>query len=337
MQILITGGLGYIGSHIATKAISEGYEIIILDNLSNSSFDTLSYINNITNKENIFYDYDIRNQKSLAEVFKNNNIQAIIHCAGLKSVNESFAQKNLYQNNNVEGSSVLFKTALEFGIKKIIFSSSAAVYGQPSINPIKETDPSKPECPYGQNKVDIEAMLQSLCKLHKNLSCISLRYFNPLGAHKSGLIGDYGLKKPANIFPLICKAALDLSVFKVNGQDYDTPDGTCIRDYIHIDDLVSGHLSALDYTNNFIGHKAVNLGRGEGVSVIELLSIFKKEVNNELKYCFGDRRKGDAAMVFANPSLANKIFNWKAKKSIIEMIHDGWKWEKSKYSRNNIR
>jgi len=333
MNILLTGGLGYIGSHIATKAIDEGHRVIILDNLSNSCLDVLSNLNKLTNQKNTFYDSDIRDGVALKRIFKKNNIDIIIHCAGLKSVYESFSQKKLYQENNVEGSRVLFDIATEFGIEKIIFSSSAAVYGQPNKNPIQENDLLKPECPYGQNKMDIEQILTDICESKENLSCVSLRYFNPIGAHKSGLIGENSLNRATNIFPLICNSALGYEVFEVYGNDYDTPDGTCVRDFIHIDDLVSGHLAAMSFTNTFKGCKAVNLGTGKGISVLELLTIFNNQIKSELNFSFGERREGDAAEVFADPSLANKIFGWRAKKSVVEMINDGWQWERLKKTR----
>ena len=333
MKILLTGGLGYIGSHIAIKAIDDGHKVIILDNLSNSGLDVHHNLNKITNQKITFYNCDIRDGISLKEIFKKNNIDIIIHCAGLKSVSESFSQKKLYQQNNVEGSRTLFNIAMEFGIEKIIFSSSAAVYGQPNKNPIQENDPLNPECPYGQNKVDIEEILNDLSGSKDNLSFICLRYFNPIGAHKSALIGENSLNKPTNIFPLICNSALGYETFEVYGNDYDTPDGTCIRDFIHIDDLVSGHLAAMDFTKNFTGCKAVNLGTGKGISVMELLTTFNSHIKSELNFRFGERRTGDTAEVFADASLANKIFGWKAKKTVIEMINDGWEWEKFKNNR----
>ena len=334
MSVVITGGLGYIGSHIVAQSSFNGDEIIIVDNLSNTTTTVLARLKKITKNPLVFYSADIRDKNALKKIFHNHNVASLVHCAGLKSVSESFSHKSLYFDNNVNGSKILFDIAINFGVKKIVFSSSAAVYGNPLSTPVNEDHPLKAESPYGQNKIEIEMILKSLCDSNKDLASVALRYFNPIGSHDSLLIGENSLGTPTNIFPLICKVGLgESSSFSIFGDDYNTLDGTCIRDYIHVQDLADGHRSALDYCQLNKGFKAINLGRGEGVSVKDLLTQFEIVTGNKITYHICSKRPGDPAEVFAANSIADKMLGWKAKKTLRDMISDGWAWEQIKSSK----
>ena len=324
-KILVTGGAGYIGSHTSVELLERGEEIVIVDNFSNSSPDVLEKIKEITKKDFKFYELDILDEESLEKVFKENEIEAVIHFAGLKAVGESVEKPIEYYHNNITGTLVLLKVMKKYNCKRIVFSSSATVYGNPKELPIKEDFPLSTTNPYGSTKLMIEQILQDVSVVDEYFSVAILRYFNPIGAHKSGLIGEIPNGIPNNIMPYIVRVAKgeykELTVF---GNDYPTPDGTGIRDYIHVVDLSLGHLNALDKIRKEQGVKIYNLGTGQGYSVLELVNTFEKVNNVKVNYKIGPRRQGDIAACFADPSKAEKELGWKAKRDIEDMCKDSW-------------
>jgi len=325
--VLVTGGLGYIGSHAVAELINQNFTPVIIDNLSNSDQSTLKNLENLTKTKIFFFDQDIRNFDFIKLIFSKFDFYAVMHFAGLKSISESFIRKDEYNEINVLGTKNLVREMLENNVSRFIFSSSATVYGQPLKLPIDENEPLKSTNPYGQNKIDVENYLKDLSINNKNISTICLRYFNPVGAHKSGMIGENPLGKPNNIMPLICNVACGESeLLYVYGDDYETDDGTGIRDYIHVTDLVLGHISALNYCDKFNGYLALNLGTGYGVSVKELITKFENVNHIQIPYVLTKRREGDVAKVFANPKMAKKILGWKAKLSLEDMVKDSWNW-----------
>jgi UDP-glucose 4-epimerase len=332
MHIFITGGAGYIGSHTALLLLERGNEVTVLDSLVNSSVEAIKRVEKITRKKINFIHGDIRNFELLNEIFSNNSFDAIIHFAGLKSVGQSVSNPLSYYANNVAGSINLFKAISKFSCKTIIFSSSATVYGDPLSLPITELDSCKPTNPYGQNKLMVEQILQDLYISDSNWNIARLRYFNPVGAHFSGLIGEDPRGIPNNLMPYISMVAsgtLDkLSIF---GNDYPTLDGTGVRDYIHVMDLASGHLAALDHLVNEENGKllTVNLGTGRGYSVLELLHAFEKASKKTIPYEFVDRRPGDIATCFADTTMAKNILGWSAQFEIYQMCEDTWNWQKN--------
>ena len=324
-KILVTGGAGYIGSHTSVELLERGEEIVIVDNFSNSSPDVLEKIKEITKKDFKFYELDILDEESLEKVFKENEIEAVIHFAGLKAVGESVEKPIEYYHNNITGTLVLLKVMKKYNCKRIVFSSSATVYGNPKELPIKEDFPLSTTNPYGSTKLMIEQILQDVSVVDEYFSVAILRYFNPIGAHKSGLIGEIPNGIPNNIMPYIVRVAKgeykELTVF---GNDYPTPDGTGIRDYIHVVDLSLGHLNALDKIRKEQGVKIYNLGTGQGYSVLQLVNTFEKVNNVKVNYKIGPRRQGDIAACFADPSKAEKELGWKAKRDIEDMCKDSW-------------
>ncbi len=324
-KILVTGGTGYIGSHTVVELLEKGEEIIIVDNFSNSSPDVLDKIKTITGKEVKFYEVDLLDEEKLEKVFQENEIESVIHFAGLKAVGESVAKPIEYYHNNITGTLILLGLMKKYNCKRIVFSSSATVYGNPKILPIKEDFPLSTTNPYGSTKLMIEQILQDTNVSDKDLSVAILRYFNPIGAHSSGLIGERPNGIPNNVMPYIMKVATgeykELTVF---GNDYPTPDGTGVRDYIHVVDLAKGHLKALDKIRQEPGVKIYNLGTGNGYSVLELVENFKKMNNVEVNYKIGPRRPGDIPACYADPSKAEKELGWKAEKGIKEMCQDSW-------------
>ena len=325
MSILVTGGAGYIGSHTAVELLDAGENIIILDNFSNSSPEVLDKIKQITKKDFKFYKVDLLDENALDKVFEENNIDEVIHFAGLKAVGESVEKPIEYYNNNITGTLNLLKVMKKYNCKKIVFSSSATVYGNPKTLPIKEDFPLSTTNPYGATKLMIEQILQDVNVADKDFRVAILRYFNAIGAHKSGLIGEVPNGIPNNIMPYIVRVAVgkynELTVF---GKDYDTEDGTGVRDYIHVVDLAKGHLSALKKIRENSGVQIYNLGTGRGYSVLELVKTFEKVNNVKVNYKIGDRRPGDIASCFADVNKAKKEMNWVATKGLEEMCKDSW-------------
>ena len=326
-NILVTGGLGYIGSHTVISLISNNFHPIIIDNLSNSSLDVLKKIKNISGIVPQFFEGDIRDKVFLSRIFNENKIDGVIHFAGLKDVSDSVKNPKKYYDINVHGTKVLIEQLKKFDIKKIIFSSSATIYGEPKILPIPETHPINTINPYGENKVIVESLLEGLCANDAQWKATSLRYFNPIGAHPSGLLGEVISKNISNIMPHILNVALkNTSHLDIYGNDYNTKDGTGVRDYIHIMDLVDGHIAALSYLDQQNGHNVFNLGTGKGVSVLELIKAFKESTNQEIPYQFVKKRKGDLSISYADPAKALKELGWKANKGLIEMCEDAYRW-----------
>lgn len=329
MSILVTGGTGYIGSHTVVELLNNNKDVVIVDNLCNSKIEVLSKIEQITGKKPKFYQISILDEDKLDEVFNNEQIDSIIHFAGLKSVKESVLEPERYYHNNVEGSKVLFKLMIKHHVKNIVFSSSATVYGSPDEVPIKE-DAKTGRCfnPYGFNKYEIELILMDLAKQHPWLNVIILRYFNPIGAHPSGLIGEDPNDIPNNLMPYITQVAVKkLDHLNVFGNDYDTVDGTGVRDYIHVMDLARGHILALEKLENKTGIHIYNLGRGEGVSVLQLVHAFEKANNIKIPYVIQPRREGDIAECYADTSKAKKELGFICKYDIVQCCKDSYNWQ----------
>lgn len=328
-MILLTGGLGYIGSHAATLLAKQGLDFIILDNLSNSKIDVLTRLEKITGKPIQFIHGDIRDRALLDQLFKNNPIQAVIHFAGLKAVGESMEKPLQYFDCNIHGSITLFEAMAEASIHKLVFSSSATVYGENDNPELVETMPTAmPTNNYGYTKLVIEQMLEKLAIATPKWSIAILRYFNPIGAHPSGLIGEDPQGIPNNLLPFVAKVATgELPILNVFGDDYPTLDGTAIRDYIHVMDLVDGHIKALDYIQNKSGCFIWNLGTGKGSSVLEIIKNFEKVTGQKVPYQITTRRKGDIAQFWANSEKANRELGWQAQFNLNQMIEDLWRWQ----------
>jgi len=327
MKILVTGGCGYIGSHTCVELLNENYEVVIIDNLSNSKEDVIDKIEKISNKKVKFYKGDLRDESLLRTIFKENIIDAIIHFAGLKAVGESVLYPLKYYENNIGSTISLLNIMNENNCKKIIFSSSATVYGSPETLPIKEDSKLSTTNPYGTTKLFIERILEDVYKSDKEYSIAILRYFNPIGAHKSGLIGENPNGIPNNLMPYIVKVATkELECLSIYGNDYDTHDGTGVRDYIHVVDLAKGHLSALKKILNSKELNYYNLGTGNGYSVLDIINAFEKANNIKVNYKIVDRRPGDIASCYADPTKALKELNWKANKNIEDMCKDAYNY-----------
>lgn len=329
MAVLITGGAGYIGSHTALELLNEGYEVVVYDNLYNSSKESLRRVEELTGKKIAFYEGDILDEDKLRSVFETEKIDAVIHCAALKAVGESVRKPLEYYHNNITGTLTLLKVMNEMGTKNIVFSSSATVYGDPEVIPITEQCP-KGQCtnPYGWTKSMMEQIMSDLQKAHPEWNVILLRYFNPVGAHESGRIGEDPKGIPNNLMPYISQVAVGkrekLGVF---GDDYDTPDGTGVRDYIHVTDLAVGHVKAINYIFSNPGLDIINLGTGVGYSVLDMVKAFSKACGKEIPYEIQPRREGDIAMCYADPSKAAKVLGWKAERGLDEMCADSWRWQ----------
>ena len=329
-KILVTGGAGFIGSHTCVELLENGYEIVVFDNFSNSKPEALNRIKKITGKEFGFYEGDLLNKEDLEKVFKENEIDAVIHFAGLKAVGESVAKPVEYYHNNITGTLMLIEVMREHGCKRIVFSSSATVYGMDNPVPYVETMPTHTSTnPYGYTKVMIEQILKDVAVADDEWSIALLRYFNPIGAHSSGLIGEDPNGIPNNLFPYIQQVAVGkreyLGVF---GNDYDTPDGTGVRDYIHVVDLARGHICAVKYVLEHGGVEAVNLGTGKGSSVFDVLHAFEKACGKELPYKIMPRRAGDIAWCYSDPKKAKELFGWEAEFDLDDMCRDGWNFTK---------
>ncbi len=328
MSILVTGGAGYIGSHTCIEMQNAGYEVIVIDNLDNSSEESLKRVEKITGKPVKFYKEDVRDKEALRKIFAENKIEAVIHFAGLKAVGESVREPIMYYDNNLISTLYLLEVMNEFGVKKIVFSSSATVYGVATEMPLKEGMPLGAINPYGRTKYFIEEMLRDLYVADKDWTIALLRYFNPIGAHKSGLIGEDPKGIPNNLMPYISQVAVGkLEKLHVFGDDYNTVDGTGVRDYIHVVDLANGHVKAIDWALANKGCEAFNLGTGNGTSVLQLRDAFVKSSGIDVPYVIDPRRPGDPDEVYADASKANDILGWTAKFGIDEMCEDTWRWQ----------
>ena len=326
MMILLTGGTGFIGSHTAVELIQANYDLVIIDNLSNSNIDVINQIQAIVKKNVTFIEGDIRDKNLISSAIKKYLITTVIHFAGLKSVNESTENPSLYFDNNVNGTQALLEVMEENNVRNLIFSSSATVYGSPIYLPIDENHPLKATNPYGQNKIDIENMLADKSKDGK-WKVVSLRYFNPIGAHPSGLLGESSKETPNNLFPYIFKVIKkEIKELPVYGNDYKTIDGTCIRDYIDIIDLAKAHIKAIDFIKVTNGFHIFNIGTNKGLSVLEIIHLFETVLNIKLNYKFSKRRMGDVESCYANAKKANKILKWIAKTNIENSIINAYKF-----------
>jgi len=328
MNILITGGAGYIGSHTIIELLDNGHTVVVVDNLSNSSQESLRRVEKITNTTIPFYNIDVRDSDALEKVFNENSFDAVIHFAGLKSVGQSVSHPIEYYSNNIDSTLVLLQAMKKHDVKKIVFSSSATVYGDPSELPLKETSRVGVGItnPYGQTKFMIEQILRDLSISDDSMEITILRYFNPVGAHKSGLIGEDPNEVPNNLLPYVSQVAVGkLEKVSVFGGDYNTPDGTCLRDYIHVVDLAKGHVAALKHI--IPGVATYNLCTGRGVSVIELITVFGKAAGKDIPYQIVPRRHGDVESCYATAEKANKEIDWFAEKSIEEACEDSWRWQ----------
>ena len=325
MKVLVTGGAGYIGGHTCVELLNAGHEVVVIDNFVNSKPEALDNIRKITGKDLAFYKADLRDREAVRRIFEEHQIDAAIHFAGLKAVGESVHKPMEYYDNNLGGFFVLAEEMAAHGVKKLVFSSSATVYGMNNPVPFREDYPTSATNPYGYTKVMIEQMLRDLAVADPDWSIVMLRYFNPIGAHESGLIGEDPNGIPNNLLPYVAQVAVGkLPCLNVFGDDYDTPDGTGVRDYIHVVDLALGHLAALKYADGHKGAEAINLGTGRGTSVLEIVHAFERASGREIPYRVTPRRPGDIATCYADTSKAAKLLGWKAKYDIDDMCRDSW-------------
>jgi UDP-glucose 4-epimerase len=329
VNILLTGGAGYIGSHTAVVLMQAGHNIIIYDNFCNSSKAVIEKLESVVGKKVSVVEGDIRNTKLLTETIKKCSIHAVIHFAGLKAVGESVKEPLMYYENNVGGAISLLQAMKNCQVKTIVFSSSATVYGTPQYLPLDEEHPTNPESPYGQTKLQIEEILRDLAKSDPSWKMIALRYFNPVGAHESGLIGEEPNGIPNNLMPYVSQVAAGvLQQLKIFGDDYQTPDGTGVRDYIHVMDLAEGHVSALEYLSKGApAFSIMNLGTGGGCSVLELVNLYEKASSQKIAYEIAQRRAGDIASCYANVDKAAAQMGWRATRSLSKMCEDSWRWQ----------
>lgn len=329
-KILVTGGCGYIGSHTCVELLNAGYDIAIIDNLCNSKIEVIDKIKKITGKDFNFYKEDLRNEDILDNIFKKENIEGVIHFAGLKAVGESVKKPILYYQNNIDSTLTLCKIMDKYNVKKLVFSSSATVYGSQDILPIKETASLSTTNPYGSTKLFIEYMLDDIYKSDNDWSIIKLRYFNPVGAHDSGLLGEDPNGIPNNLMPYVSKVAThELPYLNVFGDDYPTKDGTGVRDYIHVVDLAKGHIKALEYIDKSKGSISVNLGTGIGYSVLDIIKSYEKVNNVKIPYKIAPRRDGDIAECYADASKASELLNWSAEKNLDDMVKSAYNFIKN--------
>ncbi len=329
MKILVTGGAGYIGSHTVLLLLENGYDVVVVDNLSNSSFESLKRVMDITGKTVDFYECDINDYDKLDEIFSTHEINSVIHFAGLKAVGESVSIPLKYYENNLTGTFTLLEVMTKHNVKKIVFSSSATVYGDPHKVPITEDMPNSATNPYGRTKLFLEQILSDVYVSDKEFSVSLLRYFNPIGAHESGRIGENPKGIPNNLMPYITQVASGkLQQLSVFGNDYNTHDGTGVRDYIHVMDLSMGHLKAIEYIQDKTGVFVHNLGTGTGYSVLDLVKAFEEANGIKVPYQIVARRPGDIAACYADPSKAKEELGWQAEKNIVDMCRDAWNWQK---------
>ncbi|MBP7177205.1 MAG: UDP-glucose 4-epimerase GalE [Thermoclostridium sp.] len=330
MSVLVTGGAGYIGSHTCVELLAAGYDVVVADNLSNSKEESLKRVQDISEKPLKFYKVDLLDKPTLEEIFKRESIEAVIHFAGLKAVGESVSIPLRYYHNNITGTLTLCELMQKYGVKNLVFSSSATVYGDPHAVPITEDFPISATNPYGRTKLMIEEILRDLYVADPSWNIAILRYFNPIGAHPSGRIGEDPNGIPNNLVPYITQVAVGkLKALNVFGNDYDTVDGTGVRDYIHVVDLALGHLKALEKLQSKPGVVTYNLGTGQGYSVLEVVKAFSKVLGRDVPYHVVARRPGDIAMCYANPDKAKQEMGWTAKKGLDEMCSDSWRWQQN--------
>ena len=328
MKILVTGGAGYIGSHTCVELLNAGYEIIVLDNLSNSSEKCLDAVKQLTGKDFPFYKVDMLDKDEMEKVFAENKIDAVIHFAGLKAVGESTQIPITYYHNNITGTLYLLQLMEKYDVNNIVFSSSATVYGMPKTVPITEDFPLSTTNPYGSTKLFIEQILKDTHAANSKLSVTLLRYFNPIGANKSGIMGEDPKGIPNNLLPYVAQVAVGkLEKVHVFGNDYPTLDGTGVRDYIHVVDLALGHLKAIEKKTDVPGVHIYNLGTGNGYSVLQIIDAFSKACGKEIPYQIDPRRPGDIAQCYANPAKAKAELDWEATRGIEEMCEDSWRWQ----------
>ena len=327
-HVIVTGGAGYIGSHTALLLLQAGYEVTIVDNFVNSSPEAIKRLEKLSGKSITYYSLDLRNQAKLSEVFRSKEVDAVIHFAGLKAVGESVKQPFLYYDNNIGSTISLLQVMAHNNVKQLVFSSSATVYGNPKTVPITESAPLHPTNPYGHTKAMIEQILQDLTASQQDWQITLLRYFNPIGAHESGEIGEDPHGIPNNLLPYVAQVAVGRQPqVKVFGNDYDTPDGTGVRDYIHVIDLAQGHLAALSHMPPANTTRIYNLGTGRGSSVLEVIQAFEKASGKPIPYSYAARRDGDIAICYADPQKANRELKWQATLSLDDACRDAWKWQ----------
>lgn len=328
MTILVTGGAGFIGSHTCLELLNKGYEVVVVDNLCNSSAESLKRVEQLTGKKIKFYKTDLLDKEGLEKIFTTEKIHAVIHFAGLKAVGESVERPLEYYHNNVTGTLILCQVMGKHGVKSIVFSSSATVYGMPKTVPIREDFPLSVTNPYGRTKLMIEEILQDFYVSDPQWNITLLRYFNPIGAHESGMIGEDPKGIPNNLVPYVTQVAVGkLEYLHVFGNDYDTPDGTGVRDYIHVVDLAIGHVRAIEHMNDKEGVKIYNLGTGNGYSVLDIIHAFEKVVGKEIPYKIEERRSGDISTCYADPSHAKEGLDWVATRDLQKMCEDAWRWQ----------
>ena len=328
MRVLLTGGAGYIGSHTAVELLALGHDVVVVDNLSNAKREAVARVEELSGRSVGFHEADIRDRAGLAEAFAGEGVDAVVHFAGLKAVGESVAEPLRYYENNVVGTVVLLDVMREAGVRDLVFSSSATVYGDPEAVPIVESAPLRGTNPYGRTKLFIEEILRDLAAADDGWRMLLLRYFNPVGAHRSGRIGEDPQGKPNNLMPFAMQVAVGRRPkVEVFGDDYPTPDGTGVRDYIHVVDLARGHAAALAALPEVRGARAVNLGTGRGSSVLEVLAAASRAVGSELPYEVVARRPGDAASAYADPALARSLLGWEAELDLDRMCADSWRWQ----------
>jgi UDP-glucose 4-epimerase len=326
-KILLTGGNGYIGSHIAVQAVEAGHDVVLYDNLCNSERKSLHSLEKITGKDVPFVEGDVRDTDLLADTISRYKVTEVIHLAGLKSVEESLTHPDLYMDNNVQGSKSLVAAMTNSGISRVIFSSSATVYGDPEYLPLDEEHPLSSVNPYAESKLLVEKYLEGITLENNAWRVINLRYFNPVGSHPSGLIGDNAKAIKANLMPMVARVLNGEREFlEIYGNDYETRDGTCVRDYIHVTDLAKGHIKAIDYLDKTEGCTAINLGTGDGISVLEMVRAFEKITGKELPIKISARRPGDVPVSYADCAKAEELLGWKAEHSVDEMCQSTWEW-----------
>ena len=328
MSILITGGAGYIGSHTCLCLLNKGYDIVVVDNLDNSSKESLARVTELTGKAIPFYELDVCETEKVAEIMEKHNVDSVIHFAGLKAVGESVRMPFEYYENNLVSTLHLAAAMVKTGVKKLIFSSSATVYSADNEVPLTESGKLGCTNPYGWTKYMNEQILRDVSVAHPDWSVVLLRYFNPVGAHESGKIGEDPSGVPNNLMPYVSQTAVGRREYlTVYGNDYDTPDGTGVRDYIHVMDLAEGHVAAVEYADKFTGCDAINLGTGVGYSVLDMVKAFEEANGVKVPYVIGPRRPGDIATVYSNPEKAEKVLGWKATRTLVDMCRDLWTWQ----------
>ena len=330
MKVLVTGGAGYIATHTDVCLLNAGHEVVAVDNFSNSSYESIENVERITGKKVIFYEGDVCDKKILEKIFSEHKIDAVIHFAGLKAVGESCEKPLLYYRNNLDSTLTLLETMVKYDVKRFVFSSSATVYGTPERLPLDEDCRLSTTNPYGSTKLMIENILRDVYAADRSFHILLLRYFNPVGAHESGLIGEDPKGIPNNLMPYVAKVAHgELPYLNVFGNDYDTPDGTGVRDYIHVMDLAEGHLAALEHIDSY-GVEAINLGTGVGYSVLDMVKAFEKASSKPVPYKIAPRRPGDIASCYASPEKAANELNWRAKRNLEDMCRDLWNFQTHK-------